>query len=143
MKKKLLFTAILAAAISVIIPTAVTKAADGITVVATATATTVKSGKWLHGGGWWYQYTDGTYPKDTFAEINGKTYYFDKSGYTVTGWQTINYYSYYFDSNGAMVTGWLCYNGSWYYFKQGKMQRNCIDPDGSYLGADGISRKIR
>ncbi len=61
----------------------------------------------------------------------------------VTGWQTINYYSYYFDSNGAMVTGWLCYNGSWYYFKQGKMQRNCIAPDGSYLGADGISRKIR
>lgn len=49
MKKKLLFTAILAAAISVIIPTAATKAADGITVVATATATTVKSGKWLHG----------------------------------------------------------------------------------------------
>ena len=51
MKKKLLFTAILAAAISVIIPTAATKAADGTTVVATATATTVKSGKWLHGGG--------------------------------------------------------------------------------------------
>ena len=172
MKKKLLFTAILAAAISVIIPTETTKAADGTTVVATATATTVKSGKWLPGGGWWYQYTDGTFPKDTFAEINGKTYYFDKSGYTVTGWQTINYYSYYFDSNGAMVTGWyhrvevsegntyydewfytdadsqghvgwLCYNGSWYYFKQGKMQRNCIAPDGSYLGADGISRKIR
>ena len=61
----------------------------------------------------------------------------------VTGFQNIGDNEYYFDSNGAMVTGWLCYNGSWYYFKQGKMQRNCIASDGSYLGADGISRKIR
>ena len=152
MKKKLLFTAILAAAISVIIPTAATKAADGTTVVATATATTVKSGKWIHGGGWQYQYTDGTYPKDTFAEINGKTYYFDSNGAMVTGWyhrvevsEGNTYYDewFYTDADSQGHVGWLCYNGSWYYFKQGKMQRNCIAPDGSYLGAEGISRKIR
>ena len=152
MKKKILFTAILAAAISVIIPTAITKAADETTVVTATAATTVKSGKWIHGGGWWYQYSDGTYPKETFAEINGKTYYFDKSGYMVTGWQTINNYSYYFDSNGAMVTGWQSIDGKWYYFSDnGRIKTRVTDingkkqvfaPSGQWVSGWTFDRKI-
>lgn len=118
MKKKFLLTAILAVTVAVAVPTAMTKSADAATtdvssaVVTSMTATAAQSGKWIHGGGWWYQYADGTYPKDCFAEINGKTYYFDHSGYMVTGWKEIDYGTYYFDSNGAMVTGWQSIGGN-------------------------------
>ena len=124
MKKKFLLTAILAATVAVAVPTAMTKSADAATNDASSAATTsmtataAQSGKWIHGGGWWYQYADGTYPKDCFAKINGKTYYFDHSGYMVTGWKKLDYNTYYFDSNGAMVTGWQSIGGKWYYFDE-------------------------
>ena len=124
MKKKFLLTAILAATVAVAVPTAMTKSADAATndassaAVTSMTATAAQSGKWIHGGGWWYQYADGTYPKDCFAKINGKTYYFDHSGYMVTGWKELDYNTYYFDSNGVMVTGWQSIGGKWYHFDE-------------------------
>ena len=69
MKKKFLLTAILAVTVAVAVPTAMTKSADAATtdvssaVVTSMTATAAQSGKWIHGGGWWYQYAGGTYPK--------------------------------------------------------------------------------
>ena len=158
MKKKFLLTAILAATVAVAVPTAMTKSADAATpdvssaVVTSMTATAAQSGKWIHGGGWWYQYADGTYPKDCFAEINGKTYYFDHSGYMVTGWKELDYNTYYFDSNGVMVTGWQSIGGKWYHFDEyGCMatyityvndKQQVFAPSGQWVSGWTFDRKI-
>ena len=65
--------------------------------------------------GWWYSWSDGSYPAGKFENIGGKTYYFNKAGYMVTGWQYIGGKWYYFNSDGAMRTGWLYDGGAWYY----------------------------
>ena len=101
-----------------------------------------------------YRKSDGEIDEDKYDEACSKSrgYVFDKTGAMVTGWyhrvvmQEGKVYSdqwYYTDSDGQGHQGWLYYNGSWYYFEKGRMRINCIAPDGSYLGADGISRKIR
>ena len=158
MKKKFLLTAILAVTVAVAVPTAMTKSADAATtdvssaVVTSMTATAAQSGKWIHGGGWWYQYADGTYPKDCFAKINGKTYYFDHSGYMVTGWKELDYNTYYFDSNGVMVTGWQSIGGKWYHFDEyGCMatyityvndKQQVFAPSGQWVSGWTFDRKI-
>lgn len=40
---------------------------------------------WKHDSkGWWYQYSDGSYPKSCWKTINGADYYFKASGYIAT-----------------------------------------------------------
>ena len=80
-------------------------------------------GSWQHNStGYWYRWLDGSYPHDCLETIDGKTYYFNSSGYRVTGWKKVDGYWYYFGSDGAMVKGWQKI-GSWYYFdNEGKMQ---------------------
>ena len=74
------------------------------------------TGSWIKDStGWWYRWSDGTYPAGKFENISGKTYYFNKAGYMVTGWQYIGGKWYYFDENGAMTRGWLKQGGTWYY----------------------------
>ena len=76
----------------------------------------VLSGTWKKDStGWWYQWSDRSYPAKMFLKISGKTYYFNASGYMVTGWQYIGGKWYYFDGSGAMVTGWQYLGGKWYY----------------------------
>ena len=97
-----------------------------------------KTGTWKKSGSkWWYQYADNTYPKSQFADIDGARYYFDGSGYMVTGWKKVGNYWYYFrsdgkmgandwaksgskwcylDSVGRMVTGWRTISNVRYYF---------------------------
>ncbi len=69
--------------------------------------------------GWWYKLSDGSYPTSCFETIDGKTYYFDSSGYMQTGWQKIGGKWYYFAAGGAMQTGWQKISGKWYYFAAG------------------------
>lgn len=115
--------------------------------------------------GWWYEYTDGTYPKEQFKEIGGVWYYFDNSGYMlsnqwkkhtdgywywfnnsgemVTGWQTIGAKKYYFKETGEMKTGWLKEDDKWYYLDSvnGDLVTNSFvkGRDGSYyVGDDGV-----
>ena len=74
------------------------------------------SGTWRKDSkGWWYQWSDGSYPKSTFETIDGKTYYFNASGYMVTGWQAVDGKWYYFNGSGAQLTGWQQIGGKWYY----------------------------
>ena len=74
------------------------------------------SGTWRKDSkGWWYQWSDTTYPKSTFETIDGKTYYFNASGYMVTGWQAVDGKWYYFNGSGAQLTGWQQIGGKWYY----------------------------
>ena len=74
-------------------------------------------GQWRNNSrGWWYQYADGSYPKNEWVKIGGSIYHFDASGYMQTGWQKIDGSWYYFASGGAMQTGWQKISGNWYYF---------------------------
>lgn len=85
--------------------------------------------------GWWYQYEDGTYPKNVWSEINGYQYYFDREGYMVTGWNKIGGIPYCFRETGELAKGW-CYNDStnrWHYFNEdGSYQRNWLYDNGSW-----------
>ena len=69
--------------------------------------------------GWWYQRSDGTYPKNQWEKIDGKWYHFDASGYMQTGWLKLSGKWYYLESSGAMVTGWQKISNKWYYFNAG------------------------
>ena len=89
-----------------------------------------KSGTWKKDDkGWWYQYSDGTYPKSKFEKIDKEWYYFNSSGYAVKGWQKIGKKWYYFDSQMRMVTGWkrMTWNKSlskFYFGSDGAMYAN-------------------
>ena len=77
-------------------------------------------------GKWWYQYEDGTWPASRFATIGGKVYYFNGSGYMVTGWKKIDGYWYYFNkTTGVRKVGWLYDGGKWYYMdSNGRMLKS-------------------
>lgn len=78
-----------------------------------------KTGAWKESSGkWWYRYVDGTYPKSQLADIDGGRYYFDGSGYMVTGWKRISGKWYYFESSGKMARGkWVKSGSNWCYTK--------------------------
>ena len=79
----------------------------------------VLKGTWIKNSvGWWYQWSDGSYPRDRFLDIDGKTYYFNSSGYMVTGWQKIDGDWYYFNGSGVKQTGWQKIGSTWYYFDE-------------------------
>ena len=78
-----------------------------------------QGGRWRHDGtGWWYRNADGSYPRSAFRTIDGKTYYFNGSGYMVTGWKYIDNYWYYFNSNGCMLKNTTV--GGWKLDAQGR-----------------------
>jgi len=96
------------------------------------------TGSWKkNSAGWWYDYGDGSYPRSKFENIGDKTYYFNGSGYMVTGWQKVDGTWYYFNGSGAMQIGWQSIGGKWYCFDEnGKMIEN--DWVGNYyLGSGG------
>ena len=91
--------------------------------------------------GWWYEHSDGSYPKNKWELINGKWYHFDERGYMQTGWIKLNDIWYYLDKSGAMVIGWKQIDGKWYYFdNEGHMAAKKWVQDKNkwyYLGSDG------
>lgn len=95
---------------------------------------------WIYNGRWWYRYGDGSYPASKFDVINGSTYYFDKSGYMVTGWKSIESNWYYFNVSGCMVTNtWV---GDYYLDFDGKMAISQWIND-RYVGQDGAWDKSK
>ena len=119
------------------------------------------SGTWKSDStGWWYSYSDGSYAKNSWQQIDGSWYYFDINGYmdcsgyrdgcwlngdgswntaysggkwasNKTGW-------WYTDASGWYpVKTWLRIDGAYYYFKDtGYMATNEWIGD-SYVGSDG------
>lgn len=63
----------------------------------------LKSYQWKSNNkGWWIEgTTTGWYPKNEWAKIDGKWYYFGKDGYMVTGKVRIGLKYYYFNSDGT------------------------------------------
>lgn len=79
------------------------------------------SGEWIYSsnGKWWYRYSDGSYPSNGWAYINGYWYHFDSNGWMDTGWITDNGKTYYLGTDGAMAIGWRQIGSYWYYFWSG------------------------
>ncbi len=80
-------------------------------------------GQWMWGArGWWYRYTDGTYPSNTAKTIDGQVYRFDMDGYMRTGWVFERGSWYYHALSGVQATGWVLDGVSWYYLTPGTGQ---------------------
>lgn len=69
--------------------------------------------------GWWYEYSNHTYPVNSWQCIDGRYYCFNESGY-------IRY-------------GWIYWDNKWYYTgADGALMGNTRTPDGYYVGGDGV-----
>lgn len=78
--------------------------------------------QWIYNGQWWFRYGDGSYPQGKFEVLDGSTYYFNNSGYMVTGWKVINGNWYYFNTSGVLLKNqWV---GNYYVGSDGKMLTN-------------------
>ncbi len=98
--------------------------------------------------GWWYQYSDGSWPAGGWKCIDSRWYYFEETGHLKTGWLEKDGIRYYLNpvddgSFGAMRTGWQVIDGKDYYFNMssegvyGALLANTITPDGYQVGSDG------
>lgn len=67
--------------------------------------------------GWWYEYTDGGYPKGVWELIGDSWYRFDENGYILTGWQEQDGHRYYLSDQGAMLTGLQTIGQANYFFE--------------------------
>lgn len=96
--------------------------------------------RWVRSGNrWWYCHRDGSYTKDDWEAIHGGWYYFDQSGWMVTGWLKKPEGWYYLNpSTGAMATGWANVNGKWYFLNSaGRMVTGWLSrPSGWYYLSD-------
>ena len=102
-------------------------------------------GQWKQSGNkWWYQYEDGTYPKNEFITIDNKLYRFDQYGYMQTGWFRVNNEDYYATSSGAIKAQWVGSGNNWYYVDaDGKMVTGFQTISGSkyYFETNGLMKK--
>ncbi|MEY8352881.1 glucan-binding protein [Lachnospiraceae bacterium 54-53] len=99
--------------------------------------------------GWWFQYSDGSWPSNGWKYIDGRWYRFNQGGHMLTGWfADQNGFRYYLNpvddgTMGSMRTGWQLIDGQAYYFNtmsdgyQGRLLTDTTTPDGYRVGADG------
>lgn len=85
-----------------------------------APGNTSSSGTWMKNNvGWWYQYSNGSYPTNGWLEINNLWYCFDSAGYMRTGWIVASDGKYYYcdprsgSNEGAMLTNQRTPDGFW------------------------------
>ena len=102
-------------------------------------------GQWKQSGNkWWYQYEDGTYPKNEFIAIDNKLYRFDQYGYMQTGWFKFNNEDYYASSSGEIKAQWVGSGNNWYYVDaDGKMVTGFQTISGVkyYFETNGLMKK--
>ena len=102
-------------------------------------------GQWKQSGNkWWYQYEDGTYPKNEFITIDNKLYRFDQYGYMQTGWFKIDNADYYASSSGEIKAQWVGSGNTWYYVDaDGKMVTGFQIISGTkyYFETNGLMKK--
>ena len=87
-----------------------------------------------------YSYGDGTGRlKRQWFTINGKTYYFNKKGHALTGWQKIDGKIYYFNKRYVLQKEkWVKYNGKKMYLGSDGTFVKDTWIDDKYLGPDGV-----
>ena len=119
------------------------------------------SGSWkCDSKGWWYEYSDGSYPKNTWLEIDGSWYYFTSSGYmdyseyrdgywlgADGSWNTAYYGGtwkcneigwWYSDASGWYPSDqYLWIDGKMYYFFPGGYMAENLYKDGYHFGKNG------
>ena len=100
-----------------------------------------ESGMWIHSEwvlnstGWWYKYSDGSFPFNTWKNIDGSMFHFDSNGYMQTGWIYLDNFWFYLDENGRLITNsWV---GNYYLASDGKMLTNSTTPDGYRIDESG------
>jgi glucan-binding YG repeat protein len=70
-----------------------------------------------------YMLIDGTYVRNKWFTLDGKTYRFDKNGIMLKGWFTLNGKRYYLNSRGERITGKRTVNGHMYLFDEDGVAR--------------------
>lgn len=90
-----------------------------------------------------YTNPDGTTPNAGWAEIDGESYYFNQSGYAVTGWvKDSNEWYYMDDETGAMLTNdWV--DNTYYLQEDGTMATGWAKLGGTYYYFDGAGVKVK
>ena len=84
-------------------------------------------GRWRHNSkGWWYEWSDGTFPTHTIIKIDGEYYYFKDDGYMA---QNGYWYGVYYSRSGAMQFGKGCVNAYLYWDDQGRRWFGSYIPD--------------
>ena len=98
----------------------------------------VSSAGWKKSSGkWWYQNSNGSYPRNTWMNIGGYWYHFDSSGYMQTGWLKDGGKWYFLNSDGTMATGWVKSGSKWYYMNSsGAMQTGWVKVGSKYYYMD-------
>lgn len=98
------------------------------------------NGKWIKpqwksdGKNYWYEYSNGTYPKNEFLQLDGKWYYFTANGFMATGWNWVGDSSYYFYPDGHMAANetidgsYVDANGRWVKPQPKKTTTTTLDP---------------
>lgn len=63
------------------------------------------AGEWIQNeSGWWYKYSDGSYPASCWKKIGGEWYSFDENGYMrSSGWYQEGDVWYYLNTDGTMA----------------------------------------
>ena len=102
--------------------------------------------------GWKIIGKDGSRPINRWVYTDWKGtndwYFFDETGYMVTGWFEYKGSVYYLNpvsdgKKGSMYTGWNMIDGKWYYFSEaadatkGSMLKDTVTPDGHRVGPNG------
>lgn len=92
--------------------------------------------------GWWYctSVENYLYYSDSWQQIDGVWYYFNKDGYAIQSqWLLWKNVWYYLDENCKMVHNcWKWIDGKCYYFyDSGAMASNCYTPDGYWVDSNG------
>lgn len=101
-------------------------------------------------GSWWYQTgaTSSEYATG-WLKVGTNWYYFDKSGWMLTGWVLASWDGsdecwWYFDNNGALqFDKWLEYNNGWYMLlSDGRMATGWQERDGNRYYLDETGRMV-
>ena len=94
-----------------------------------------RNGKWMSDSrGWWYRYSDGSYPVGERVTIGGQVYRFGADGYMRVGWVSEQGSWFFHGGSGAEVSGWVKDGGSWYYLTPGSgaMATGWLDLGGTW-----------
>ena len=94
-----------------------------------------RNGKWMSDSrGWWYRYSDGSYPVSERVTIGGQVYRFGADGYMRVGWVSEQGSWFFHGGSGAEVSGWVKDGGSWYYLTPGNgaMATGWLDLGGTW-----------